>query len=185
MRKIPTVFVRDETQRGWPVTAVVKPECQWVLDGEGVMTWKLDGHNVKIDAGVLLKRQRPWTGEYDELSYVACDRANPEDRWAFVAFDQHGTQEDGIYELVGPKVQGNPHGFPAHSLIRVLPVDPALVRAPSDGGTPRTFESLKLSLQISPYEGFVFHHPDGRLAKLKRRDFGFSWPVKNRRVLEP
>lgn len=24
-------------------------------------------------------------------------------------------------------------------------------------------------------EGLVFHHPDGRLAKLRRKDFGIKW----------
>ena len=26
-------------------------------------------------------------------------------------------------------------------------------------------------------EGIVWHHPDGRMAKIKRRDFGLSWPI--------
>lgn len=34
MKKIPTLFVRDETRKGHPVIDQVKPECQWVLDGE-------------------------------------------------------------------------------------------------------------------------------------------------------
>lgn len=59
MQKIPTLFVRDESQKGHPVTAEVRQECQWVLDGEGVATVKIDGTNIKIEGGCLYKRQKP------------------------------------------------------------------------------------------------------------------------------
>ena len=59
MIKIPTMFIRDENKPGHPVTDQIKPECQWVLDGEGKATRKLDGMNVKIENGKLYKRQKP------------------------------------------------------------------------------------------------------------------------------
>jgi hypothetical protein len=34
-----------------------------------------------------------------------------------------------------------------------------------------TFEGLRSSLRLHDGEGVVWHHPDGRMAKLKRRDF--------------
>ena len=38
--------------------------------------------------------------------------------------------------------------------------------------TPRDFEGLRSWLLAHPtYEGIVWHHPDGRRAKLKHRDF--------------
>jgi hypothetical protein len=70
---------------------------------------------------------------------------------------------DGTYELVGPKVQGNPEGFTEHILVRhgeqELP------------DCPRTYEGIKAYLEHLPYEGVVFHHPDGRMCKIRRRDF--------------
>lgn len=36
MRKIPTMYERDETQRGHPVKNALKPECAWVEAGEGI-----------------------------------------------------------------------------------------------------------------------------------------------------
>ena len=41
-----------------------------------------------------------------------------------------------------------------------------------------TPSGLKDWLSAPHYEGLVWHHPDGRMAKIKRRDFGLSWPVK-------
>ena len=81
MIKIPTMFERDEAVKGHPVKDAIKPECQWVLDGEGIATAKLDGTNVKIANGGLLKRQKPKERDYDNASYVPCDRANPADQW--------------------------------------------------------------------------------------------------------
>lgn len=173
MKKIPTMFVRDETKPGHPVIDQIKPECQWVLDGEGIPTVKLDGTNVKIANSELFKRQKPKDRDYDEASYVPCDRANPADRWAFEAFDAREDKADGIYELVGPKVQGNPHGFRTHMLRAVQPCEPQLRCMVHD----RTFAGLRDELSQRPIEGFVFHHLDGRMAKIKRRDFGLQWPV--------
>lgn len=185
MIKIPTMFVRDESKRGRPVLDQVKPECQWVLDGEGVATEKRDGTNVKIENGQLFKRQKPKERDYDMASYVPCDRANPSDKWAWEGFDALGhagggmhsdvPPEDGIYELVGPEIQCNPDGFEEHTLIRVVPpVDTLTAKGPMG----RTFDGLLVYLTVHPIEGLVFHHPDGRMAKIKRRDFGLPWPVK-------
>lgn len=172
MQKIPTMFARDETRKGHPVMDQIKPECQWVLDGEGTATRKLDGTNVKIADGVLYKRQKPKERDYDEAAYVPCRRDDPADRWAFEAFDALRDQADGVYELIGPKVQGNPEKRTVHGLVRVVPCDPSLELA----GVPRDFAGLLTYLAASHIEGIVFHHPDGRMAKIKRRDFGLSWP---------
>lgn len=179
MRKIPTMFVRDEAAKGHPVTAQVKPECQWVLDGEGIATIKVDGTNVKIKAGQLLKRQKPAERDYDDAAYVPCDRSNPADKWAYEAFDALAHRDDAIYELIGPKVQGNPQKVRSHQLIRVVPPLPTLIIAALGADYKdqivRTFDGLRAYFQSHEVEGLVFHHPDGRLAKIKRRDFGLAW----------
>jgi hypothetical protein len=170
MEKMPTLFVRDETRRGRPVTPVFKPECLWVAQGEGVATRKLDGMNVKVAGGVLYKRQKPAEGAYDEASYVLAGRDDPGDRYLFEAFDSAPAWEDGIYEALGPKIQGNPERYERHTLVRVVPFAPALVLE----GVPRTFEGLREFLAGRDIEGVVFHHADGRKAKIKKRDFGLK-----------
>lgn len=178
MQKIPTLFVRDELVVGHPVIPVVTPGCEWVLQGEGIATIKIDGTNVKIEDGRLYKRRKPKARDYDEASYVLCDQDDPADRWAFEGIEA-GHDGDGIYELVGPKVQGNPHHKPSHVLIRVVPPHPLLqsvdaeVRSMTYG---RSFAGLKQWLTERAVEGLVFHHADGRMAKIKRRDFGLEWP---------
>lgn len=168
MKKIPTMFQRDETKSKHPIINVIRPECQWVLDGEGVATRKLDGTNVKIENGKFYKRQKPLQGNYDEASYVEVEPVSPENRWIMEGYNALENKEDGIYEAVGPKIQGNPEKLEAHQLIKVVPHISDL------GPVPRDFEGLKEFLSVWDIEGVVFHHPDGRMAKIKKRDFGFT-----------
>lgn len=175
MIKIPTMYPRDESKKGHPVMPGVKPECAWVEAGEGEATVKLDGTNVKIEAEKLYKRQKPANGQpYDEAAYVEAKRDDPSDRYIWEAFDALETKRDGIYEAVGPKIQGNPDQFPRHTLVRVVPPSIQLI-VPN---VPRSFDGLKAFLAGGAAEGIVFHHPDGRFAKIKRRDFGLPWPPK-------
>lgn len=174
MKKIPTMFVRDETQRGHPITDKIKPECEWVLQWEGFPTRKIDGTNVKILNGGLLKRQKPKTGEYDEASYIPVDFSDPSDAWIVEAFNNLETKSDGIYEAIGPKIQGNPERLAEHKLIAVDPVSPYLYIQDLPG---RTFDILREYLSKHDIEGIVFHdfHDiNRRMAKIKKRDFGLK-----------
>lgn len=80
-----------------------------------------------------------------------------------------GMQIDGFYELVGPKIQGNPHDFDHHVFVEHgtnnFAEDP-----------PRDFDGLSEWFSQHIYEGIVWHHPDGRMVKIKRKDFGYKWP---------
>lgn len=172
MIKIPTMFFRDETKPGHPVIDQIKPECKWVLDGEGQATRKMDGMNVKVENGKLYKRQKPKDRDYDNASYVECDPTSPSDKYLFEAFNSllRLKAPDGIYEAVGPKIQGNPEVAPSHVLVGVVPPSHDLWLE----DVPRTFEGLRRFLEAHNYEGIVFHHPDGRMAKIKKKDFGIK-----------
>jgi len=170
MQKIPTMFERDESIKGHPVKNFLKTECRWVADGEGVATHKLDGTNVKIENGLLFKRQKPKERDYDNAAYVLCDRNEPSDKYMWEAFDGTPDKADGIYEALGPKIQGNEEKYNHHILVRVVPYDTALVF----NDVPRTFDGLREYLSSKDIEGIVFQHPDGRFAKIKKRDFGLK-----------
>jgi hypothetical protein len=189
VRKIPTLFLRDDETRRRFVTREVNPVCRWVADGEGVATFKWDGTAVLVDDdGGVWKRREVKAGhtqpaghrlvEIDEVTgksigWVPARFDGPEDRWLAEAVAAHSPPGSlipaGTYELVGPKVQGNPHGFGDHRLIR-HGVTPVL------GGVDcRDYEGLvgwmsELGGTITGFEGLVWHHPDGRMAKLKLKD---------------
>jgi hypothetical protein len=189
VKKIPTVFVRDwEGTLGPPARFVLNephPDCAWVFAGEGVATQKLDGTACLVRDGVLYKRlelkgDKPAPDgfelvEHDEetgkrVGWVPVGDG-PEDRWHREAFGRSlwgpcGVGCNGTYELVGPKVQGNPEGFAEHTLVSHDLAD----RLPA----PREYEALREWLATQPIEGIVWHHPDGRMAKIKKKDFGLA-----------
>ncbi len=180
MRKIPTLFARDPDDPS-RVTRDVTPGCEWVTAGEGVATRKYDGTCVMLDGdGQWWARREVKPGKATPAHFVAVE-ADPVTgktvgwepveqsafaRWHAEAVAGHPEYAPplvpGTYELCGPKVNGNPEGFEAHVL--VLHAEAERV----DYG--RTFDEL--AAHLNGVEGIVWHHPDGRMAKVKCRDFG-------------
>jgi hypothetical protein len=94
----------------------------------------------------------------------------PEDRWHREAVAENatvlssdGVVPDGTYELVGPRINGNPEGYKMHWLV---PHGAHILHVPE-----RSFEAIKAYLNNNTMEGIVWHHPDGRMVKIKRKDF--------------
>lgn len=181
MRKIPTLFIRDDNDRKH-VTREVNPECQWVLDGEGVPTRKYDGTCVRLDEnGKWWARREVKPGKARPQNFLIVERDpvtgkevgwEPIEQSSFAkihaevvaAWSMSDPWQPGTYELLGPRINGNPEGYEQHMLGRhedALELDDA----------PRDYDGLREWLVSHPYEGIVWHHPDGRMAKLKRRDF--------------
>ena len=187
MQKIPTLFVRDVTRPQF-VTREVTPGCEWVLAGEGIATRKWDGTNVRatVLGGKLVlmeKRRNPSREEKAagaEPGYVQVEPADPGDRWIVAAFDGNdfSTWPDGAWscEAVGPKIQGGADGLPASLVAFSLPSFVVAMGYPN--GVPRDFDGLASFLGRAGYEGIVWHHADGRMAKIKARDFGHRWPSR-------
>jgi hypothetical protein len=183
MKKIPTVFERDWNGDRSRVVDQVHAGCEWVLDGEGTATRKVDGTCCLVRDGKLYKRRELRKGEQAPADFEQADfdaetgktvgwmpvTDDPSDRYHREAWERAGIILDGTYELIGPKVQGNPEHASASLLVRH-----------GDGtagqlyGVPRTFDGLKEWFAGKDIEGIVFHHPDGRMAKIKLRDFGIK-----------
>lgn len=177
MRKIPTLFVRHADNRKY-VTEHVTDGCEWVLAGEGVATRKYDGTCVMCDDdGRWWARREVKAGKPEPENYVAVEQDEttgktvgwePIEQSSFAKFfDEAERDHDyaGTYELCGPKINGNPEGYDKHVLVRH---DDASVIE----GLRLSYDGLRTFLTTGyPGEGIVWHHPDGRMAKLKRRDF--------------
>jgi hypothetical protein len=177
MKKIPTMFKRN-IERVQEVLPAPHPDCEWVFKGEGVATRKYDGTCCRVKDGKLWKRREIKKGKLPPENFELVDHNEATgksvgwvpvgddnaDRWHREAFGD-GDWPDGTYELCGPKIQGNPEGFEAHVLVPHS-------EATQYDNVPRTFEGLRDFLSAMDIEGLVFHHPDGRMAKIKKRDFG-------------
>lgn len=183
MKKIISLF-----QRNYEVDKLVRdeivPGAEWVVAGEGIATRKWDGTCCLVRAGKLYKRYDAKRGktppdgfepaqDYDPVTghmpgWIAVGEG-PEDRWHREAIGKDWTipvPADGTYELVGPKINGNPEGFGRHTLIAH---GSELLM-----GCPRDFIGLKECLAWCDIEGVVWHHPDGRMVKIKAKDFGIK-----------
>jgi hypothetical protein len=183
MEKIPTLFERDDRFR---VVDKPRAECAWVFAGDGMGTEKLDGTNVRLTvrSGRLVrveKRRNPDKAQKKlgivDGWYVDTVEDAPGDRWILEAARNTDVSSwaDGEHscEAIGPRIQGNPLDLAEHVCV------PFNVAAPIYGDVPRSYAELgdyldTLESRFAPghlAEGIVFHHPDGRRAKIKRKDF--------------
>ncbi len=184
MLKIPTLFVRNSR---FYVSEEWEEKCLWVRDGEGVATEKIDGTACLIKNKRLYKRRtvknaKPpadWIHASLDPSkssgpgWVPVRRDVKADQWhieAWDALDREPDNIDGTYELVGPYVQKNPYFLKSHLLV------PHGTAAELDV-PDRSYKGLREFLFASEIEGIVFVHEDGRMAKIKRKDYGLGWPL--------
>lgn len=191
MKKIPTLFEREYTDHKVigikPV--LTSPDLQWVLDGEGTATEKIDGTCCAIINGRFYRRYDAKKGKKPPENAIPCSKpdpvtghwphwvpvaeGDPASRWHLVALktaekNNAGPLDDGTYEAIGPHFQGNPHHVDEDCLVRhgITVLD-----------APRTFEGLRDYLEYHEIEGIVFWKDGEPQCKIKRSDFGFKWPV--------
>lgn len=185
MKKMPTVFVRDYGDGTRYVTDKVTPGCEWVLTGEGTASRKYDGTCVMLDEhGKWWARREVKPGKSEPPNFVPVDRDDftnkvmgwePIEQSSFAKYHAealaYGTPTEGIpgtYELVGERINGNPERYAGHDLVRHEDAEPFAFTDRSYGELRRVLTFLH---EKYGYEGVVFKHPDGRMAKLKAKDF--------------
>ena len=180
MKKIPTLYLRTDDRKH--VIDMVNPGCGWVLNGEGRATRKIDGTCVLIrrdgDVVTAFSRREVKPGKMPPPNFEVIHRDEitgktigwePAVQSGFSkmideALERYPDITSGTYELIGPRINGNPQSAGAHFLVRH--------GESTLHGVPNTFDELRDYLLGYPeMEGIVWHHPDGRMVKLKRRDF--------------
>jgi hypothetical protein len=183
MKKIPTLFARDWDGDRRYVLDEVSPGCEWVVKGEGTPTRKYDGTCVMFDGDHWWARREVKAGKPlpPEFVLINADTETskavgwePIEQSSFARWHTEALEDEdgepftswsaGTYELVGPKVNGDPEGYGFHALI-------LHAYATKLTGVPLNFTELGAWLHAYPYEGIVWHHPDGRMCKIKKRDF--------------
>lgn len=187
MPKLEAPFVRVQVGKRFLVTPEINPGYEWVFEDPNVLaTEKLDGTCVcvVVNGGRV-------TALYNRLNPVTLDalvRGPVIDGVREANMKGYIPTADGYHfgELMGPEVQKNFLGLEAPLWIPFERVK-ARWAYRSFHEHPKTFEGISewfekyiFSLARSHYrgdkvppEGVVFHHPDGRMAKL-RRDM-FPW----------
>ena len=205
MKKMSTVY--EMNRDTGLVFDNVRPENQWVVDGEGVATLKFDGtaclyfqnklwkrfdrklskqgENLRRKQGInfvptdemfrkLPEGAIPCIPTYDPVTFhfphwVPVTDGVPEDVYHLEGLKNFDSvfKEGQTYELVGPKIGKNHYGLDKHELWEHGSVQIEV--------KDRSFEGLKKLLIEMNEEGLVFHHSDGRMAKIRRGDFSTNY----------
>jgi len=198
MKKIPCLFKRKFENHKATLLKNVSEGCEWVLEGVGKATIKYDGSACAVIGGRLYarydckpsKKARKLHEKGDDWSLedfntppansVPCQEPDlvtghyphwvlvedqPEYKYHREAFE--GIEfKDGTYELMGEKINGNKSNLVGHALVR-HGVDVVEIE--------RTFEGIRQYLKSCNEEGVVFYNPDGRMCKIRKKDYGFDW----------
>lgn len=184
MPKLYSPFVKDENNN---VTDQIAEGYEWVFQDENVLAVeKIDGTNVSI-----IMQGKQIIGLYNreqQKSFDTLDNNRFIEGVRITAEKKRLPKQDGQHfgELMGPKVQTNflqlqtHEWFPFHYLKSRF-FYKSWGRYPKDFKTiSNWFKNDLFSLTYVKYygekkqpEGIVFHHPDGRMAKL-RLDM-FDW----------
>lgn len=199
MKKIPCLFKRVFYENSkFDLLQEVTEGCEWVLEGDGIATRKWDGTACMIEKGFLYARYDAKNGKPAPIEGIPCDVPDPvtghwpywvhatrqEDIWIRKAYEEYMFSLeldslphlskgynflDGTYEAVGPKIGGNKDKQEKHTLKahgeKILDVE-------------RSFEGIREFLYMNEIEGIVFYSSRRNMAKIRRTDFGFSWPVE-------
>lgn len=195
MKKIPTLFKRVfEGHKIVGITEDLTSEDLKPVLEDGIPTVKWDGSCCAIINGQFYKRYDAKKGkpvpegaikcqeEPDPITghmpcWVEVDPDNKADKWFMEAYvntlDGYLKLPDGTYEALGPHFRGNPYNFEKdilkkHGVDEIKWYDTPL----------NSFNNIGYFLRFSEIEGIVFWYDGEPRCKIKRSDFGYSWPVK-------
>lgn len=175
MRKIPTIYKRDEhnpsrvdlTRQVVDVSECT-PTGKWdgtaVLFGDGIW-WarRMVKPNGRVPEGFELAEEDQTTGK--RFGWVPIDD-DPQWKHHHAAIDDTIAEDGQTFEAVGPHFQGNPHGLAEdelrlHGSSHIIGRDLALA---------------DLVASRPDFEGIVWWSATAAVGKLKRRDLGLLWP---------
>lgn len=194
MKKIPTLFKKQyDGKKFVGITDEVTPGMEWVLDGFGIATEKMDGSCCLIMDDMFYKRYDAKRGKTPPAGAIPCcdydpdtghwphwvlvDENNPGDKWFIEAYRTYKKNHayyihNGTYEAIGPHFQGNPYNMVEDTLY----CHGDIMISPPSGGW--TFESIREWLRENETsEGIVFWRHGAPQCKIRRKDFGFKWPT--------
>ena len=180
------------------------PGFEWVLNGEGAATVKYDGSCCAIMDGKFYVRYDAKAGRKPPEGAIPCcdpdpvtghwphwlevDILNPQKDYKWFAIAYRNTfglgnlaQPTATYEALGPHFNSNPYHLEYDHLImhgQTILDEQTFPDMLGNGDGKRTFEGIKRYLEETEIEGLVFWKDGEPQCKIKRRDFGFEWPIK-------
>lgn len=184
MPKLESPFLREGSE--YLVTDKINPGYEWVFEDEGVTCQeKLDGTNVSI-----VVENGQVTSVWNRENKMDLLSKNPVMEAVRNSYEKgYCNFTDGQYfgEAVGDRIQGNPYKLKEAIWLPYKTYFAKHLTYNTWGKYPKDFKTISEWFEHGLFplfsaskgdkdgfvEGVVFHHPDGRMAKL-RRDM-FSW----------
>lgn len=193
MKKIPTAFERvfENNKIVSVLSNFTSDEAEHAVE-YGLATIKYDGSCCAVIDGIFYKRYDAKKGKNPPAGAIPCqnepdpvtshwphwvkiDKSNPSDKWFACAFEEELSKSfivpDGTYEAIGKHFNGNPYNLSDDCLIR---------HGTMVANVERSFGGIKDWLFNHDHEGLVFWYGGKPVCKIKRSDFGFNWPVKEK-----
>ncbi len=198
MKKMKTLFVIDREKQ--LAINEINSGCEWIFDKGVTASVKFEGTAAMFLNGKLFKRwdrklkkkfQRIKSRQGSDFKFkefmlkdipegaIACQEdfdpvtfhqpfwvevtEDKADQYFNEALSCSEVVEGQTYELIGEKIQGNFYEIQGHKLV----AHGSLIADITDF----SFESIKKWLKGNNQEGLVFKHPDGRMCKIRRKDF--------------
>lgn len=194
VRKMPTLFKVDHIAH---VTLMeFNPSTEWIFHETAVPTFKKDGTSITVDAdGKVFARRTVKKGKNAPEGFILAETdpntghsfgLEPIENSGFFKMFKSALARRiepltmGTYELVAPKINGNPEHVDeptllAHGADKVL--DFPDMRDFVDSTPEKLFEILKPifeSFKENSVEGIVWWGDNGKRVKLRVKDFNFS-----------
>lgn len=209
MRKIPTLFERKfENHHVTEILPNVTNGMEWVLDGEGIATVKIDGSCCAIINGEFYKRYDAKNGkpvpegaikcqdEPDPVTghmpcWVKVKENDPADKWFMSAYNAYRYENC----IIDTSTLGEPeqycYGIPTEGTYEAigkhfcgnpykLDNETLVKHGEIKIDVERSFDGIRKYLSEHCIEGIVFWKDGEPRCKIKRTDFGFEWNGKNK-----
>ena len=205
MKEIKSLFVRDFSIKECPARPVLNGDYSWVLEGKGKAYRKMDGMACMVMDGKLYKRYDCKRGRTAPAGFIPCQEPDedtghwpgwvavgdgPEDaimvkffRRKFSLTNVFGNVilksplDNGTYEFVGPKVNGNREGLSDHFFLKhdgnFLSISKDMLDL--SVVVEKSYLQIYCFLRKHRIEGIVWHRGNGEMVKIKRSDFGLEW----------
>jgi hypothetical protein len=198
MKKIPTIFPKDENDLSRVVNSDIMPDINhFKIKVDGTACMIKDGRPYCRFDAKLFKRKKGKVIHYtiDEVKAklpegaIACQDPDsksghyphwipvksddPSQKYILEGFNNipDDMKIDGTYECVGPKLQGNPHGEDKH--IWIPHFSEKLIVNIEGLDKYDKFSYLSDFLKDFPFEGLVAYNSDNiPIGKIRRSDFG-------------
>lgn len=188
VRKMPALFIIDRVNNVG--TEEINPNSEWIFTEPATATIKRDGTNITVMSdGSVWARRAVKKGKTAPQNFILAETdpitghsfgIEPMDQSSFKKFILEAIENfvdeliPGTFELVGPKIQGNPEKFDKHILIphgtEVATEIPDMTEInPTEAHS--ILKAIFTDFRTRGIEGVVWAGSEGKRVKLRVKDF--------------